>query len=75
MSAREALMAAILGLRTQGLPEWRERAERMLDAYRDQVLQEAAAKIRAKADTSEVRQQRAAHVSIGMREAADLIDP
>ncbi|MEZ0090005.1 hypothetical protein [Streptacidiphilus sp. EB129] len=49
------------------------RYEAWLDEYRGDVLREAEAAIRVKADTHEVREERAAHVSIGMHEAADLI--
>ena len=65
-------MGFILGLRTQGLPEWRDRAERGLDRYRDEILHEAAEKIRAEADKTCGADDPRWN---GMNEAADLIDP
>ena len=71
-SARDRLMESILGLRTQGLPEWRDRAERELDAYKDEILREAATVIRSEADAACGADDPRWN---GMNAGADLIDP
>lgn len=72
-------MASIMGLRHDA-SEWRERANRELDAYRDQVLREAAAKLRAWGEDGEKRRdlgqaQSPFYMWEDADSAADLIDP
>ena len=46
MTARDRVFASIMGLRTQGIPEWTDRANRELDAYRDEVRLEVIEHLR-----------------------------
>lgn len=73
MRERDALMASIMGLR-QDTPEWRDRANRELDAYRDAILREEAAKLYATAEKAE-REEWHGSWADGHHSAAAAIDP